>query len=125
MWLTPLILPPIALNLLDLQIDISLWTFMGRLALLTAVAFVTAWIGRWLMGPDRLTRANTHLDGLAVLSMLFFVVGVFDGVTEMTIDMPRHVLIACALAMRSTLACRLFLRQSSGSWGVASPCLSA
>lgn len=97
MWLTPLILPPIALNLLDLQIDISLWTFMGRLALLTAGAFVTAWIGRWLMGPDRLTRANTHLDGLAVLSMLFFVVGVFDGVTEMTIDMPRHVLIACAL----------------------------
>lgn len=97
MWLTPLILPPMALNLLDLQIDISLWTFMGRLALLTTVAFVAAWIGRWALGKERLARASIHLDGLAVLSMLIFVVGVFDGVTEMTFEMPRHVLIACAL----------------------------
>ncbi|WP_417518905.1 hypothetical protein [Minwuia sp.] len=97
MWLTPFILPPMALNLLDLQLDISLGVFTGRLALLTAIAFVGAWIGRWLLGRERLSRAKTHLDGAAVLMMLCFVVGVFDGVTEMALAQPRHVLIACLL----------------------------
>jgi len=98
MWLVPLLLPPMALNLLDLHIDISLWVFMGRLALFVAIAFAGAWIGRRLLGPARLTRAAPHLDGAAVLSMLLFVIGVFDGVTEMTMAMPQHVLTATLLA---------------------------
>lgn len=97
MWLIPLVLPPMALNLLDLQLDIPLWLFMGRLALLVSVAFAAAWIGRRLLGPVRLAKAKTHLDGAAVVMMLFFVVGVFDGVTEMTFAEPRHVLIATVL----------------------------
>jgi BASS family bile acid:Na+ symporter len=97
MWLIPLILPPMALNLLDLHLDIPLWLFMGRLALLVSVAFAAAWIGRRLLGPVRLAKAKTHLDGAAVVMMLFFVVGVFDGVTEMTFAEPRHVLIATVL----------------------------
>lgn len=97
MWLTPLILPPMALNLLDLHIDISLLEFMGRLALLTAIAFVAAWLGRWLLGPERLARGKTHLDGAAVSMMLCFVIGVFDGVTDMAFAMPRHVIIATIL----------------------------
>ncbi|WP_416896235.1 MAG: hypothetical protein ACMVY4_11860 [Minwuia sp.] len=97
MWLTPLILPPMALNLLDLHIDIPLAVFMGRLALVIAVAFAAAWIGRWLLGRERLSRAKIHLDGAAVLMMLCFVVGVFDGVTEMTLAQPGHVLLAALL----------------------------
>lgn len=97
MWLTPLILPPMALNLLDLHLDISLGAFMLRLAGLIVVAFVAAWIGRMLLGPARLARARIHLDGAAVLSMLVFVVGVFDGVTEMALAQPRHVMLACLL----------------------------
>ncbi|ANK82912.1 MAG: hypothetical protein TEF_20475 [Rhizobiales bacterium NRL2] len=98
MWLTPLVLPPMALNLLDLHLDISLGLFMLRLAGLVALAFVAAWVGRWLLGPERLARARVHLDGAAVLSMLLFVVGVFDGVTEMALAQPRHVILACLLA---------------------------
>jgi len=97
MWLVPLILPPMALNLLDLHLDIPLWLFMGRLALLVVVAFAAAGLGRWLLGRERLAQAKTHLDGAAVAMMLFFVVGVFDGVTEMTFAQPRHVAIATVL----------------------------
>ena len=98
MWLTPFILPPMALNLLDLALEISLGTFMMRLGLLVAVAFGLAWIMRRLLGRERLISMRPHLDGAAVLAMTFFVVGVFDGVTEMALQMPGHVLATTALA---------------------------
>jgi len=98
MWLTPFILPPMALNLLDLALEIPLTTFMLRLGSLVALAFGLAWIMRRLVGPARLVAMRPHLDGAAVLAMTCFVVGVFDGVTEMALRMPGHVLATTALA---------------------------
>ncbi|WP_281018390.1 MULTISPECIES: hypothetical protein [unclassified Minwuia] len=98
MWLTPFILPPMALNLLDLALEISLGTFMMRLGLLVAVAFGLAWTMRRLLGQERLIGMRPQLDGAAVLAMTCFVVGVFDGVTEMALQMPGHVLATTALA---------------------------
>ncbi|MDF1737216.1 MAG: hypothetical protein P1U37_18145 [Minwuia sp.] len=98
MWLTPFILPPMALNLLDLALEISLGTFMFRLGLLVAIAFGLAWIMRRILGTQRLVGMRPHLDGAAVLAMTCFVIGVFDGVTEMALQMPGHVLTTTAMA---------------------------
>lgn len=105
MWLTPFILPPMALNLLDLALDISLTTFMWRLAALVSIAFGLAWVMRRMIGAARLVNIRPHLDGAAVLAMTCFVVGVFDGVTEMALAMPGHVLATTlfAFALNITL----------------------
>ncbi|MDF1721926.1 MAG: hypothetical protein P1U65_14740 [Minwuia sp.] len=107
MWLTPFILPPMALNLLDLALEISLTTFMFRLAALVTVAFGLAWILRRLIGPVSLVAMRPHLDGAAVLAMTCFVVGVFDGVTEMALDMPVHVLTTTLHAFAFNIALQI------------------
>ena len=104
MWLTPFILPPMALSLLDLALEISLGTFMFRLGLLVAVAFGLAWIMRRMLGQQRLVAMRPHLDGAAVLAMTCFVVGVFDGVTEMALQAPVHVLNTTLLSFLFNIA---------------------
>lgn len=98
MWLVPLVLPPMALELLNLELDLSLLEFSLRLAIVVTIAFSAAWIGRRVLGPERLARNSSILDGLAVISLFMFVVGVFDGVWDMTVANPWHVIGATALS---------------------------
>lgn len=98
MWLVPLVLPPMALELLNLELDLSLLEFSLRLGIVVTIAFSAAWIGRRVLGPERLARNSSILDGLAVISLFMFVVGVFDGVWEMTVANPWHVIGATALS---------------------------
>ena len=94
----PLVLPPMALELLDLELDLSLLEFSLRLGIVVTIAFSAAWIGRRVLGPERLARNSAILDGLAVISLFMFVVGVFDGVWDMTVANPWHVVGATALS---------------------------
>lgn len=86
--LTPVVLPPLALELLDLHLDIGLATFMGRLALLIGAALVLAWVLRRLAGTPRLMALAQPIDGAVVLLMLVFVVGIMDGVTARALERP-------------------------------------
>lgn len=104
MWATPLVLPPMALWLLDLKIDISLYAFMGRLAAFVAGAFVLSWAARRLIGRQRLLELARPLDGLAVLSMLIFAIGIMDGITEAFLARPGYVLLATAMAFVVNIA---------------------
>ena len=91
--LTPLTVPPLALALLGLQLDISIVAFMIRLSLVVAAAFVAALVIRRLIGRDRLPRVAIHLDGLVVAVMLVFAVAIMDGVTATLTQRPMTVAI--------------------------------
>jgi len=86
--LTPFVLPPLALELLDLRLDIGLGAFMGRLALLTGSALLLALALRRLVGTARLAGLTQPIDGVVVLTMLVFVVGIMDGVTARALERP-------------------------------------
>jgi BASS family bile acid:Na+ symporter len=99
--LTPLTVPPLALALLGLQIDIGVVEFMIRLSAVVAAAFVAAVVIRRLIGRERLPRVATHLDGLVVAVMLVFAVAIMDGVTAALVERPATValwLIAAFIA---------------------------
>ena len=89
--LTPLTVPPLALALLGLELDLSVGEFMGRLAVVIAVACVAALMIRRLIGRERLPRVATHLDGLVVTVMLIFAVAIMDGVTDTLLARPLTV----------------------------------
>ena len=89
--LTPVTVPPLALMLLGLELDLGIAEFMGRLAVVIALAFVLAAAIRRLIGRERLPRAVTHLDGLVVAVMLVFAVAIMEGVTATLATRPLTV----------------------------------
>lgn len=89
--LTPLTVPPLALLLLGLDIEIGVAELMLRLGAVVISAFVGAMIIRRLAGPARLAAHATHIDGLIVVVMLIFAVAIMDGVTDALFARPGTV----------------------------------
>lgn len=92
--LVPLTLPPIALYLLGIEIDIGAADLMLRLGLLVTGCFALAWLIRRLLPAGFTVRHAAPLDGLAVIGLLLFAIAVMDGVTELAIERPAFVLTA-------------------------------
>lgn len=96
--LTPLTVPPLALALLGLELDLGVIEFMTRLAVVVAVAVAAAAVIRRLIGRERLPRVARHLDGAVVAVMLVFAVAIMDGVTATLIAQPQVVALWLAAA---------------------------
>ena len=86
----PLTLPPLALQLLDLQLDIGVGALMARLAGLIGVALVTALAFRYAF-RNRLRQMAPAIDGFGVLLLIVFAIAIFDGVTKQIIANPVRV----------------------------------
>ncbi len=106
-FLTPLTVPPLALALLGLELDLGVAEFMGRLAVVIAVACAAALVIRRLIGRERLPRVTTHLDGLVVVVMLLFAVAIMDGVTATLVERPLTVGLWLAAAFIANPALQL------------------
>lgn len=91
--LTPMTVPPLALLLLGLELDIGLFDFMARLAIVIGAAFLAAGLVRRWIGPQRLAAQGDALNGVIVLLMLVFAVGIMDGVTAQALEDPGRVLL--------------------------------
>jgi len=102
--LVPFTLPPLALWLLGLDIDISLAAFMLRLAAYIGGAFLIAWLIRRLVSRAWLTANARRIDGVGVLSMLLFALAIMDGVTAIIINRPGYVALCIAAAFAANLA---------------------
>lgn len=89
--LAPLTVPPLALLLLDLDLQIGTLTFMGRLGVIVLGAFALAGAIRWLAGPRRLAAHARQIDGVVVVAMLVFAVAIMDGVTATLLERPGTV----------------------------------
>ncbi|MFW6077465.1 MAG: hypothetical protein ACOC71_06915 [Hyphomicrobiales bacterium] len=68
-----------------------------RLALLIGGAAAVALVGRRLIGRARLARSGLAIDGVNVVLMLVFVVGLMDGIPAQIIARPTHALGLTAL----------------------------
>jgi BASS family bile acid:Na+ symporter len=99
----PLTLPPLALALLGLRLEIGVAELMLRLGVFVGGALVTALVARRLIGPARIDRAGLEISGLAVLLLLLFGIGVMDGVQTIFAEQPRHVLLFAAAAFGATM----------------------
>lgn len=101
--LVPFTLPPLALMLLDIEIQMSLLEFMGRLALMVGVAFGGALLVRWRVKPEWL-RANSRLiDGCSVVALVLFAIAIMDGVATKLMAQPDYVILATVSAFIANL----------------------
>ncbi len=88
--ITPLSVPVLALVLLGLELEIQPLEFMARLALVIGGAFCLALTVKRLTEPAWLRARAQQLDGLFVLFMLVFAVGIMDGVSAAVLARPGH-----------------------------------
>jgi BASS family bile acid:Na+ symporter len=103
--LVPLTLPPLALWLLGIELDIGLLQFAGKLALLIGSAFLAAFVlRRWVFPAELLERSAAQLDGLAVIGLVVFAVAIMAGVTEFFIARPGFALLTIAVAFVANAA---------------------
>lgn len=101
--LVPLTLPPLALALTGVELQLSLPDFMLRLALLVGSAFAAAWVVRRVVPRAVLARQHELIDGLAVITLVVFAVAIMDGVTAFALARPGYVVAALAAAFAFNL----------------------
>jgi BASS family bile acid:Na+ symporter len=101
-FIMPLTLPPLVLGLIGLQLGIGIVELMLRLAVFIGGAAVVAGLLRRFIGSDRLRRHAVELSGVNVLVLLLFAIGIMDGVTQLLLDEPRHVLAYAAVALAAS-----------------------
>jgi BASS family bile acid:Na+ symporter len=90
--LVPFTVPPMALWLAGLTIDLPAGELALRLAVLILGSAAVALALRRVLGTERLGRSAPVLDGLAVLGFVVFAIGVMDGFTQTALDRPGFVL---------------------------------
>lgn len=101
--LVPFTLPPLALGLLDIEIQMSLAEFMARLAFMVGFAFGAALLVRWRAPPGWLQQNSRSIDGASVLALVLFAIAIMDGVTEKLLVQPGYVILATASAFVANL----------------------
>lgn len=102
--LVPLTLPPLALLLLNIEIEMSLPEFMGRLALLVGAAFAVALLLRRLTTEAWRQRNARLLDGISVLNLVLFAIAIMAGVTNRIMQDPAYVALATGAAFAANLS---------------------
>ena len=101
--LVPFTAPPLALVLLGLDLSIPPAALTLRLALLVGLPLVLSVALRRLLGPAVLARWGRAVDGAVVLLVVFYGIGVMDGVLAQLLAAPVFVLGGIATAFAVTL----------------------
>lgn len=96
--LVPFTAPPLALGLLGIDLAISLWALMGRLALIVGLPLLASLVIRRLVAAPTLGAWSGRIDGTVVLLLVMYGIGVMDGMQAKLLAEPTWVLGGIALA---------------------------
>jgi len=106
-FLVPFTAPPMALGLMNIDLALSLGGLMARLALLVGLPMALSLALRRIIPAPALAREARAIDGMVVLLVAAYGVGVMDGVLALFLVAPMHVLSGVALAFTGCLGLNL------------------
>lgn len=92
MLLVPITLPPVVLYFAGLQVQVEIWQLSLRLAGFIFSAFILSICIKGMLGQTRIDKHAQALDGLSVISISIFTIGVMHGVTGLFLKHPWYVL---------------------------------
>ncbi|WP_368416242.1 hypothetical protein [Falsiroseomonas sp.] len=96
--LVPFTAPPLALGLMGIDLAISVQGLMARLALIVGLPLLLSLLIRRLVAAPRLAAWSGRIDGLVVLLLVIYGIGVMDGMQAMLLAEPAWVAGGIALA---------------------------
>jgi BASS family bile acid:Na+ symporter len=106
-FLVPFTAPPMALGLMNIDLALSLGGLMARLALLVGLPMALSLALRRIIPAPALAREARAIDGMVVLLVAAYGVGVMDGVLALLLAAPLHVLSGVAMAFTGCLGLNL------------------
>lgn len=104
MLLVPLTLPPVVYYLAGLHIEADISLISLRLACFIFAAFIAALILKKWLGQVRIQKNKSMLDGVSVISIGIFIIGIMHGVTDIILARPGFVLLVLLVATLLLLA---------------------
>ena len=114
--LSPITLPFVLSYTIGINIEVSLWSFSFKLLAFIACSFITALIFRWRLGEQRITSHKLRLNGISVISIGLFTIGIMSGVSQV-IEYRPWFIIECLLAS-SALVLGLYIITTTVFWQV-------
>jgi BASS family bile acid:Na+ symporter len=114
MLFIPLTLPPVVQYLVGLTIEIELWQLSLRLIGFILTAFVLAFIIKKFKSEVKIKEHAPILDGISVIFIGLFTIGVMRGVTELLLKEPEFVLLT--LLVSSVLMLSLYILSTIVFW---------
>lgn len=107
--LVPLTLPALALWLLGLDLSVGFFDLFIRLFSTIAIAAGLAVAIRiWLVPRATLVRNGRAIDGLGVLFVVVFCLGIVDGLQAFAIERPHYVLLTLAATFALNIGLQIF-----------------
>jgi BASS family bile acid:Na+ symporter len=106
-FIVPLTLPPLALLLLGLKLDIDVLSFMARLAAITGGSLLAAIAIRAAVAREEIAKRGELLDGIAVVGLLVFAVAIMDGVGHAALERPGYVAATLIAAFAANVGMQL------------------
>ncbi len=103
----PFTAPPLALGLLGIDLAISVGGLMGRLALIVGLPLLLALLIRRVVPRERLAGWSGMVDGVVVLLLVLYGIGVMDGMLAKLLAEPGWVAGGLALAFAANLGLNL------------------
>lgn len=103
--LVPLTLPPLALLLLGIELDVTVIELMWRLGRIVAASFVIAAAARSLAATRRMVEAHaSRIDGILVIGMVGVAVSLMSGLPGYAAANPAHTSITTAATFLTNIA---------------------
>ncbi|MGH1440341.1 MAG: hypothetical protein ACRBBR_09545 [Cellvibrionaceae bacterium] len=118
MLLVPITLPPIVYYLADLNIELELWQLSFRLVGFIFTAFLLAMLIKRIRTAEQIVPIAPILDGISVVFISLFIIGVMRGVTDLFLKEPEFVWLT--LAVSSGLIFVLYLISAAIFWRLGS-----
>ena len=94
--LVPFTLPPLALWLLGIELDVTVLELMWRLGRIVGVSFLIAFAARKMLGPDSLKAQASRMDGIMVFGMVGVAVSLMSGLPEFAAAKPNYTAVVTA-----------------------------
>jgi bile acid:Na+ symporter, BASS family len=105
----PLTLPALSLWLIGLDLNVGFFDLFIRLFSTIAIAAVLAVAIRvWLVPRHVLTRNARVLDGIGVLFVVVFCLGIVDGLLAFAIERPHYVLLTLVATFVVNIGLQIF-----------------
>ncbi len=99
----PFILPSLALLLFGFDLHIGLSDFTLELIAVIGAAFALGLSARKLANAEWIEDRALQIDGVAVIVLLVFAIGIMDGVTAILLERPGFVLLCIAVAFAANV----------------------
>ncbi|MAL62439.1 MAG: hypothetical protein CL563_05515 [Alphaproteobacteria bacterium] len=106
--LVPFTLPPLALWLLGIELDVTVWELMWRLGRIVGVSFLITLVARCTLKPAFLEAQSLRMDGIMVLGMVGVAISLMSGLPEFAAAKPSFTALVTATTFAVNIGLQIF-----------------